>query len=538
MDKSVVKTIRRDCHRFMLPCYLLTGGWRLLSLLLPTVTAWLLGDMTDALLALDTAAIRSRMVPFLTAILLEAVAQQILDMVSDMVLNRQGCRYTAFLVGRLLRRPLSAFHEETGATVAEHAMVDAPGYYFTQISKFTLPAACMAFGIVLPGVLWTRGFHPVFGAAVLLLAAIPLLRTAVIGKLDALLTAQERDYQTARAMEEETMFNARSFLRLNRLGEEHLRSFHTRFTRWYDSWGCRKNRVTALRAVFDYLCSYGAALGVIFIGAILISNHRMSVGALMTGYLLLPTLTAFYQSAAGMLEEIKKEPDQCARLRVFYGDTQLDLLEVEPPLPENWPWADNICLKNVTFAYPGADAPVLKNWSGSFSLRESVRITGGNGSGKTTLLGLLAGLWSPQAGTIESGEGRPLSKVELRSLTAIQEQNGYIFQGSVWENLFLPEHMRQRAQALLTEMGFEKPLDHSVAAGGSSLSPGQRQKLLLARALLRDAPLLILDEPLNHLDAAGTTALLSQLRASGLVLISHQELPISIGRHLHLDPEP
>ena len=168
--------------------------------------------------------------------------------------------------------------------------------------------------------------------------------------------------------------------------------------------------------------------------------------------------------------------------------------------------------------------PALTGIDFHMGAHENYRIVGANGSGKTTLLSILAGLYEPQDGTVCGGA--PVGC--RRKSVALQEQTGTIFSGTVWENLFLPKSKQGKAAALLSEMGFEKPLDYETASEGSNLSPGERKKLLLTRALLRDAPFLMLDEPLNHLDEDGKRTLLTQLekRNSGLLLISHQNIDL------------
>lgn len=530
MDKKVVKAIRTDCHRVMWPCYVSNGLCRLMSLLIPTLAAWLVGDMTDALLALDVVAIRSRMLFFVVAIGLEMIAMPLFRMTDNLLIVRQAGRYEAFLMKRLLRRPLSAYLGETGATIAEHTIVHTPDYYFTQICKFTLPVTCIVNSMVLLAVLFTRALHPVFALFVFLFAAVPLLRSTIIGKQNAEIVADERDYQTSLAQEEETLFRARAFFRVNRLSENCLQNFQKHFSDWYLRSGQIKTNIQATRDIFTYLCSYGNALGVIFVGAILVLTGKMSVGALMTGYLLLPILTSFYRTISNQWEEIQQEHDTQSRLAVFYGKTEVDLADVEDVLPKDCPAAERICLNHVTFTYPGGEHPVLTDWSGSFAATEKIRITGENGSGKTTLVRLLAGLYAPQSGTITNEKGVILSKEELRRLVTIQEQDGFIFQGTVWDNLFSSDDKHEDAQTIMTALGFNKPMDYLVTAGASNLSPGEQQKILVTRALLRDSKFLIADEPLNHMDAAGSNVLISilQQRESNLILISHQGCSLEV----------
>ena len=141
---------------------------------------------------------------------------------------------------------------------------------------------------------------------------------------------------------------------------------------------------------------------------------------------------------------------------------------------------------------------------------ENMRLAGQNGSGKTTLLSILAGLYEPSTGSVCGGA----SVGRRRKSTALQEQSGAIFSGTVWENLFFGEDKRPAAEALLGEMGFGKPLGYADQPCGGNLSPGERKKILLTRAFLRDAPFLLLDEPLNHLDAQATEVIKEKLRAA------------------------
>lgn len=530
MDKKVVKAVRRDCHRAMWPCYVLNSLTLFLRYMIPTLSAWLIGDMTNALLTLDAGYIRTRLLPFFIAIFLEAVALPLIEMLDSLVIVKRAGLYEVSLVERLLHRPLSALSGETGASVAEHTIVHTPNYFYIQICKFSLPVIVLLYGGALLRILFVGGLHILYVLAIMLLAAVPLLRTALIGKRNAKLTSEQRNYETDRAQKEESLFHARSFFRTNHLEENCLSGFHQRFANWYSRSGKKKNSVEAVRAVFSYIYTYGTSLGAILAGSLLVWADQMSVGALMTGYLLLPTLTRAYGVISSQVENLQKEKDSQERLTVFYGKHESDLDDMESELPQDVPSVRRLCLRHVTFTYPGESEPVLSDWSGTFSSNENFHIEGKNGSGKTTLVRLLSGLYAPQSGTITDENGTALSKEYLRSLMTIQEQDGCIFQGTVWENLFTDDTHRERAQTYLDSLGFDKPLEYSITAEAGNLSPGERQKLLLTRAFLRERAFLILDEPLNNLDAAGAKSMLTQLqsRNGGLILITHQDIPLSL----------
>ncbi len=536
MDKRIIKAIRRDCHQIMWPCYLLSAFCTLLSFLVPTLAAWLVGDMTDSLLSLDVPSIQERLPAFLIAIALEAVFLPLVQTLNSLLLVRQGGRYQTLLMGRILHRPLTAFHKETGATVAEHIMAHAPAYYFIQISKYTLPMTTVVYGSALLFTLFIEKVPLTFSVTILIFAGLPLIRTAIFDKLTLALAALQRDYDTPRTREEEMIFKARSFYRVNGLTEYCIRGFREKFQSWYQNVSRKKCFLEAVRVVFEYLCNYGVTLVVICVGAFLVLRGYMGVGALMTGYLLLPTLSNCYSTIAEQVKDIREEKDVQSRLTIFYGKTEKDLAEAEGEILRDVPRIAQICMDHVTFTYPDSEHPVLKNWCGKFFIGETTRLTGENGSGKSTLVRLISGLYAPKTGNITTENGTILSKESLRRLVTIQEQEGYIFQGTVWDNLFAEESQQSKAAEIFADMAFEKPLDYVILPDATNLSPGEQHKILSVRALLRNSPFLILDEPLNHLDSAGAKALFEHLQLSkkGIILISHQECPLSSDKVLVL----
>ncbi len=173
--------------------------------------------------------------------------------------------------------------------------------------------------------------------------------------------------------------------------------------------------------------------------------------------------------------------------------------------------AFTISLENVRFTYPGRSCPALDDLSLKIHSGEVTALIGPSGSGKSTIAHLFLRFMNPQQGVLRINE-MDLAELPLetwRAQTAWVPQQPYLFHGSLAENLrvALPEAppaelWRALDQAHLA--GFVESLPHGldtqIGEGGSRLSGGQAQRLALARAFLRAAPLLILDEPTAHLD--------------------------------------
>jgi ATP-binding cassette, subfamily C, bacterial CydD len=206
-----------------------------------------------------------------------------------------------------------------------------------------------------------------------------------------------------------------------------------------------------------------------------------------------------------------------------------------PPDPRTAP----IRLRSVTVRYPGRPASALHGLDLDVHPAELVAVMGASGAGKTTLGRVLLGLTRPDEGVVLVG-GRPLADVDLdqwRSHVAWAPQHPTLVPGTVAENIALG---RPGATAAAIEDAARRAAAHPfierlpqgyatrIGAGGRGLSAGQRQRLGLARALLRDASLLVLDEPTVHLDAVAARRVadtIDELRGSRTIaLITHDRV--------------
>ncbi|MCU1533158.1 MAG: transporter ATP-binding protein [Arthrobacter sp.] len=193
--------------------------------------------------------------------------------------------------------------------------------------------------------------------------------------------------------------------------------------------------------------------------------------------------------------------------------------------------------RGVAFAYPGAEAPVLEGVTFTAAPGTTTAIIGATGSGKTTLLNLLPRFLDTTAGEISIG-GRPVRALPLaflRSLIALVPQQSYLFSGTVAENLRMgapaatEEELWQvlrTAQAEDFVRGLPRGLSSPVSQGGTNFSGGERQRLCIARALLRAAPVYLFDDSFSALDY-GTDARLRQameplLRSATVLIVAER----------------
>ncbi len=209
----------------------------------------------------------------------------------------------------------------------------------------------------------------------------------------------------------------------------------------------------------------------------------------------------------------------------------------DPPSPLGTQDDYGLAFQDVRFRYGPGEPWALDGVSLHVAQGQSVAVVGASGAGKTTLLNLLLRFWEYEQGHILLGERelRDLAQADVRRLVSVVSQHTHLFNATLRENLLLArpgatevELARAAQQAQLDEFiqGLPQGYDTWIGEQGLRLSGGQRQRLAIARALLKDAPILLLDEPAAHLDAATgrelTRALYALMPGRTTLLITHQ----------------
>ncbi|ROP58990.1 ATP-binding cassette subfamily C protein CydC [Enterobacter sp. BIGb0383] len=194
-----------------------------------------------------------------------------------------------------------------------------------------------------------------------------------------------------------------------------------------------------------------------------------------------------------------------------------------------------LTLNGVTFAYPQQPQAALRDVSLTVAAGEHVAILGRTGCGKSTLLQLLTRAWDPQQGEILFND-RPLTAINetaLRASVSVVSQRVHLFSATLRDNLLLaaPDAADDALTAVLERTGLEKLLEDGglnswLGEGGRQLSGGELRRLAIARALLHDAPMMLLDEPTEGLDAGTESQILDLLaevtRGKTVLMVTHR----------------
>ena len=259
---------------------------------------------------------------------------------------------------------------------------------------------------------------------------------------------------------------------------------------------------------------------IVLFGVYLIADGQMTTGGLIASTILggravaplagvANTLSRFHQSRVAL-----KNLNQLMQLPV---ERPADRQFISRPITQG-----NIEFRDVTFAYPQASEPALKNVSFTVKHGERVGVIGRIGSGKTTVSRLLIGLYAPDSGAvmIDGVDLRQYHPSDIRRGVGTVMQDVALFYGSVKDNIAISHPSADDAQILraaqlagVDDFVGTHPQGYGLQVGerGQNLSGGQRQTIALARALLLDPPILMLDEPTSAMDTASEMALIRRL---------------------------
>ncbi len=497
------------------------------------VSATLLRGFNGSATALLTAAV--------TASLLLALASGLFDYLGDRVMNGAGERMTAAirtdLFAHLQRLPLR-FHDRNAlGELTSRLTVDTDRIDDALVDVFStlLPGALTVSGLLAVTILvdWRLGLITLAGLPVVLV---------VIARYTRLTRAAARARRDAEGrlsgQAAEVLSGIRTVLALG--GQEvHDRAFAE---------GNRGTLATGLRSVdviarFTPLVEIAAAVGtaaLLWVGTWGVLDGAWTLGVLLVVMAYVRNMLKPLRSLSRLSLTLAQGAAAADRVTAVLAEPLSPLapgpsVSPVPGAPAHSRAHGRIELRGVDLDY--GRGSVLRQATLTVEAGERVALVGANGVGKSSVIGLLAGLYEPAAGTVLL-DGVPLQEMApgwLREQLAVVPQETFLFSGTLRENIRYGSAtasddavVEAADRALVLDFARELPrsLDTRLGDRGAGLSGGQRQRVAIARALLRDAPIVLLDEPTSDLDPEAervvVRALRSLMEGRTVVIVTHR----------------
>lgn len=408
---------------------------------------------------------------------------------------------------------------QTGLNLALRLLLRSPFVVFgAMIMAFTIDVkAAWVFAVIIPLL-----FAVVFG---IMFSCIPLYRK-VQGRLDGVLGAAKENLSGVRVI--------RAF------GKERqeTESFEEKSGRLLSS-QLFVGKISALLNPVTYVMINLAIIAVLRVGGGQVYKGILTQGQVLALYNYMSQILVELIKMANLILSMTKAVASAKRVAAVLAlESSLDAPQENPEEPEQAP---AVSFDGVTFTYPTGGAPALSDISFTLERGKTLGIIGGTGSGKSTLIGLIPRFYDVQTGSVrvDGCDVRQYPLDTLRRKIGLVPQKALLFKGTIRENLLWGDESAtdddirealQAAQAQEVVDGKPEGLNYEVETGGRNFSGGQRQRLTIARALVRKPEILILDDSASALDFATDAALRHALRAlswkPAVVIISQRTASI------------
>ena len=408
----------------------------------------------------------------------------------------------------------------------------------TMITRMTSDVNQVQSGVNMTLRLFLRSPIIVFGAmimaftidvkcALIFVVAIPLLSVVVFGIILSTIPM----YKKVQSKLDQVL----GITRENLTGVRVIRAFHQeakeadRFRENNEALSAMQifvGKISACMNPVTYIIVNGAIIALIYTGAVQVNIGNLSQGEVVAIINYMNQILVELVKLANLIVTMTKAL-ACAERVASVFDIGADAAYVEAQdqkladkVDKSAPFLD---FKHVSLTYQGAGAPTLQDMNFTINRGDTVGIIGGTGSGKTSLVNLIPGFYPATEGEIllEGRDIRTMSDEELRGRIGVVPQKAVLFKGTIRSNLqwgkpdATEEEMwkaLELAQASEVVDGKPGKLDATVAQNGKNFSGGQRQRLTIARALVRNPEILILDDSASALDYATDAKLRAAIR--------------------------
>ncbi|MDO6822467.1 type I secretion system permease/ATPase [Marinobacter sp. 1_MG-2023] len=421
----------------------------------------------------------------------------------DLAASRSDAKLSATIMERVLGLSLAHRPQSAGAFAANVQSFESVRSFvssMTVVGLVDLPFVLL-FLLVIMLISWPLGVPVIVGATGLIIYASIAQRRLRELSDESMSAGSQRNATLVEGLS--NLESVKSF------GvESRIQSTYERTSLYMSNISARLKFISSTIQNGAQWCQHLVSVAIIILGVYLIIAGELSQGGLIAAYLLSSRAMAPVSQAAGLLAQYHQA---ATALRTL---DEIMALPQERAQGKNWVsrpvLSGKVEFRDVQFQYPESGQQALTGISIKVKAGERVAVLGKNGSGKSTIQRLLLGLYFPVSGTIslDDVDLRQLDPAELRRNIGYVPQDVELFYGSLRDNIMLSRPVADEELLRVAELsGLKQYIDShpdgfdlQVGERGQRLSGGQRQSVAIARAMVGDPPILLLDEPTGSLD--------------------------------------
>lgn len=493
--KDRIKTlIFRDCRKAMQVSLILFIISKALGGIIAVYAAEMLGGFVDAVLNNNIVVGTEQILKIVCCIGISVFIAPGINLVANIFMLKNALSHDRMVRRRFFDKKyedVSGIEEGEALYRLEDDPIDVRGYWVAITERV------IVIPILLTYVLYNSiKISLLFSLVVIGVSLIKLIVPMLVKKLEAWYDKENRSYNENREQVENEIAGKAYLIKMWGIGKSYIHKMDQMYQEYYKNTYRKSVKCTTIAnnasGFTDTLC----VLVILLIGAVLVSKGIVTAGtvAAMIGYFAVyNTLLSYVQFI------IRKVPilnNVAERMKLFYDNWEVDNEGIDIDS------FDSVSAKQLSVRYE--EKVVFQNLNFEFHAGQKVAVCGPNGSGKTTLLRLLCRLLNRYEGNfcVNGTELSEVSSAKWRDLFAYAAQDAYVFPVSIRENIRIGNLAadEQRITAAIEQVGLSNLMDREEDLSEESVSGGERQKISIARALVKDSPVLIMDEPSNNLD--------------------------------------
>lgn len=495
--------------------------------LMTVFTASVLGEFADNIFQLNVSYGMANFWKLLLCIGITVFVLPLFSTMGEVLMFSNALKHDRFVLGRFFDKSFeSAMQISEGET--ESRLVDDPIYFRGNWVILTMKLVVTPVTILYL-LYHTRKISVWYTLIVFGISLIKLTVPAAVAKLQAIYDKQTREYNTQVRAYETELTTKPHIVKLYAITKPFTEKLDILYRNYFQEVLQKSIRCTVIADNIAGFLDTFCYLLILLAGAVMIAEGAITAGAVaaMIGYF--AVFNTIIQNIDYIIKNVPILQNLEQRMEVLYTGAE-DLSGEEAGE------VTTITADNLSFSYDN-EKTVFKNKKFSIVSGQKTAICGMNGSGKSTFIQLLCGLYKNYTGNLKLNN-RELNTISIeswRTQFAYAAQDPYLFEATVKENVQVGNfHATEtEVEAVLQKVGITYLADREVSMNKNDLSGGEKQKVSIARALLKETPFLILDEPNNHLDTQTTEWLRRFIKESNktILYITHDTDFVNLADH-------
>ena len=482
---------------------------------LGSVTTNTLGNFADAVFERNISSGFQNVMILAICIIAVVLIAPGLGLLSDFFMLKDALRHDNIVYGHYLDKdPEKAMAFDRGEIQyqLEDAPIDLRIYLVNILSKILSFPFCLGYLLYCSGrISWLlTGF-------MFLLTVIKLVTPLLFKEPSAKFDRQEKEYLAVRNGYEADVITAPHMIKLCGIKNPVLNRMGKLFQKYYEETAARKISCTVFFEQAKEFMNHFTLILLLLSGAVMVALGTVSPGELAAMLVYLTVVQTLLNDVVDIIQKYPLMINAANRVGEFYDSPEIISGHSVKPF-------SNIKGENLSFAY--SDKVVFENLNFSICRGDKIAVRGENGHGKSTLVKMICGLLKSYNGSLKTGDEdfKSVNIEDWRKLIAYAPQVPFLFSTTVRENVMMSnaDIDKDTADALMDEFGILNLADRYIDSD-SKLSGGEKQKISVIRALLKESEVLILDEPSNHLDQNSINILKEYISRTPktVILISH-----------------